>query len=137
MAHSRLGHALPGVLGGRAGDRAPSLDVTGGAVTAPRVFVSYTHDSDAHKAAVLEFSELLRSCGIDAELDQWATDQRRDWYRWMMDTATRADFIIVVASAVSRPGVDAGLAVAGNKGGQAAASRFRGGVPPEPVKGAP
>jgi hypothetical protein len=36
----------------------------------PRVFVSYTHDSEAHKQLVLEFATFLRGHGIDAELDQ-------------------------------------------------------------------
>jgi len=36
----------------------------------PRVFVSYSHDSDEHKKWVLTFVERLRKDGIDAIVDQ-------------------------------------------------------------------
>ncbi|MCH7712967.1 MAG: hypothetical protein IIC99_05030 [Chloroflexi bacterium] len=37
---------------------------------APTVFISYSHDSDVHKAWVLSFATDLRDNGIDATLDQ-------------------------------------------------------------------
>lgn len=91
----------------------------------PRVFVSYTHDSDQHKALVLEFATFLRACGIDAELDQWSTDRRRDWYTWMIDLAKRADFIIVVASPTYRRVGDGDVAPAENRGSQSEVSLLR------------
>ena len=36
-----------------------------------KAFVSYSHDSDDHKAWVSNFSKKLRSSGIDVILDQW------------------------------------------------------------------
>ena len=92
---------------------------------APRVFVSYTHDSAEHKALVLEFGTFLRAHGIDAELDQWFTDQRRDWYAWMLDLARRADFIVVVASPVYRRVGDGDVPAHENRGAQSEASIFR------------
>ncbi|MEU5848660.1 effector-associated domain 2-containing protein [Saccharopolyspora shandongensis] len=68
----------------------------------PRVFVSYTHDSELHKSHVLEFGTFLRKHGIDARLDRWDTDRRRDWYSWAIAEMTTADFVIVVASPVYR-----------------------------------
>jgi hypothetical protein len=39
------------------------------APTPPRVFISYSHDSEAHRERVLALSERLRADGIDADLD--------------------------------------------------------------------
>jgi len=89
------------------------------------VFVSYTHDSDDHKALVLEFATFMRACGIDADLDQWFTDRRRDWYTWMIDLAKRADFIIVVASPVYRQVGDGEVSSHENRGSQSEASLLR------------
>src|SRR3954453_3588248 len=38
---------------------------------APKAFVSYSHDSSAHKSWVLAFVSRLCHGGIDAVLDQW------------------------------------------------------------------
>lgn len=38
---------------------------------APTVFISYSHDSEAHKAGILRFATDLRNNGVDATLDQW------------------------------------------------------------------
>jgi len=37
----------------------------------PKVFVSYSHDSEEHKAWVLQLSTRLRSNGVDVILDRW------------------------------------------------------------------
>ena len=37
----------------------------------PTVFISYSHDNDAHKAWVLKLATDLRSHGVNAILDQW------------------------------------------------------------------
>ncbi|MBV8276668.1 MAG: hypothetical protein JO170_15605 [Verrucomicrobia bacterium] len=39
--------------------------------TAPRVFISYSHDSTGHKEIVLRFAERLRKDGVDAQIDQY------------------------------------------------------------------
>ena len=38
---------------------------------AKRVFISYSHDSDAHKERVLELADRLRTDGLHVELDQF------------------------------------------------------------------
>jgi len=68
----------------------------------PRVFVSYAHDSAAHKEDVLCFCEFLVEVGIDAHLDQWYLHERRDWQRWASTQIRHADFVIVIASPVCR-----------------------------------
>lgn len=65
---------------------------------APRVFVSYTHDSPRHKDEVLGFAEFLRGQGVEAVLDSWHTGVRQDWYAWAIREMTDADHVIVVAS---------------------------------------
>ncbi len=37
----------------------------------PKVFISYSHDSDEHKKWVLNLATKLRRHGVDAILDQW------------------------------------------------------------------
>ncbi len=65
----------------------------------PRVYVSYAHDSAEHDRAVREFATFLREkAGIDARLDVWYTDRRRDWTSWTIDQLRRAAFVLAIAS---------------------------------------
>jgi len=64
----------------------------------PRAFVTYAHDSEEHKADVLDLATLLQQAGVDTELDQWAADRRRDWSTWAIEGMTTADYVIVVVS---------------------------------------
>ena len=65
---------------------------------APKVFISYAHDSVAHQDQVLAFATFLHDMGIRAVLDTWATNSRQDWYAWMIEQITEADYVLVVAS---------------------------------------
>ncbi|WP_329554053.1 NACHT domain-containing protein [Streptomyces sp. NBC_00696] len=65
---------------------------------APRVFVSYAHDSPEHKENVRAFCEFLVANSIDVEADVWNLDKRRDWPLWAIREIPKADFVIVVAS---------------------------------------
>ena len=69
---------------------------------APKVFISYAHDSVAHQDQVLEFATFLHGMGIKAVLDTWAAGSRLDWYAWMIEQITEADYVIVVASPMYR-----------------------------------
>ena len=58
----------------------------------PRVFVSYSHDSETHRELVRQFSTFLREeAGVDAHLDRWYDDGRRDWSVWKIQQLTSAD----------------------------------------------
>ena len=49
---------------------------------APRVFISYSHDTEAHRDKVLAFADrLCRDDGIDVSLDQYLpfAVRRLDW----------------------------------------------------------
>jgi hypothetical protein len=71
-------------------------------MAAPRVFVSYAHESERHRNDVLAFATFLRSQGVDAVLDVWSADARHDWYAWALAEMTTAAHVIVVASPAYR-----------------------------------
>lgn len=64
----------------------------------PRVFISYAHENATHVAQVRELWRLLRTNGIDAQLDLPAAMRRQDWALWMLNQVEAADFVLVVAS---------------------------------------
>ncbi|MGW4522410.1 SEFIR domain-containing protein [Amycolatopsis sp. NPDC004378] len=74
---------------------------------APRVFVTYSHDTDEHKDQVRRFATFLRSrIGLEVVLDQWHDNVRIDWSLWATQHLKAADFIIVVASPLYRARAD-------------------------------
>jgi hypothetical protein len=69
----------------------------------PRVFVTYSHESEEHKSLVREFCKLLRTgAGINVHLDQWVDDCRIDWSTWAMEQIREADYILAIASPAYR-----------------------------------
>ncbi|MGH8614532.1 MAG: SEFIR domain-containing protein, partial [Gammaproteobacteria bacterium] len=63
------------------------------------VFISYSHDSDAHRDKVLALSERLRDDGIETILDQYVNGSPPGgWPRWMLDQLDAADSVIVVCT---------------------------------------
>ncbi|WP_103354377.1 SEFIR domain-containing protein [Amycolatopsis sp. CA-128772] len=66
---------------------------------APRVFVTYSHDTPEHKELVGKFATFLRAViGLDVHLDAWYDNTRRDWSLWAVEHLDKADFILVIAS---------------------------------------
>lgn len=61
-------------------------------------FISYTHDSLAHKARVLELANRLRDDGIDCHLDQYEPAPPEGLYRWMINQIEGAAFVLVVCT---------------------------------------
>jgi hypothetical protein len=65
----------------------------------PRVFISYSHDSNAHRTRVLALSERLRKDGIDADLDQYVEGTPPEtWARWMLNRLDWADFVLLICT---------------------------------------
>ena len=64
----------------------------------PRVFISYSQDSDDHKQRVLELTQALRSDGIEAIVDQFVDNPAQGWARWMVDELAAAQFVLLVVS---------------------------------------
>jgi tetratricopeptide (TPR) repeat protein len=63
------------------------------------VFISYSHDSDAHRARVLGLSERLRADGLEAGIDQYVNGAPEEgWPRWMLDQLDAADRVLVVCT---------------------------------------
>jgi hypothetical protein len=63
----------------------------------PRVFVSYSHDSEAHRENVAGFTQELLRQGIDAQIDQFVESAPPlSWPAWMADQIEDADFVLLV-----------------------------------------
>ncbi|MCM8622405.1 MAG: TIR domain-containing protein [Candidatus Accumulibacter sp.] len=66
---------------------------------APRLFISYSHDSEAHKKRVLELSQRLRRDGYQTCLDQYVNGSPPEgWPRWMLDRIEEATHVLVVCT---------------------------------------
>jgi internalin A len=64
----------------------------------PKVFISYSHDSAAHKDRVLALADRLRDDGIDCNIDQYEQSPPVGWHRWMLNEVEAADLVLVVCS---------------------------------------
>jgi len=65
----------------------------------PRVFISYSWDSDEHKGRVRALATHLRKNGIDAHLDQWEEGTPPDgWPAWCSRQILKADVIVVICT---------------------------------------
>ena len=64
----------------------------------PKVFISYSHDSQEHKGQVLEFSNRLRADGIDCNIDQYQISPPEGWPRWMNNQIEEANFVLVICT---------------------------------------
>jgi len=65
----------------------------------PRVFLSYSHDSDAHKAWVRQLAGRLRQGGVEVTLDQWDLPYGADVVRFMELGIRDADRVLMVCTA--------------------------------------
>lgn len=65
---------------------------------APRIFISYTHDTPDHKAWVLKLSTDLRTYGIDVILDHWDLSLGQDIAAFMEKGIRDSDRVVVVCS---------------------------------------
>jgi hypothetical protein len=69
-------------------------------VEAPKVFISYSHDSSNHAERVLALSDRLRKDGIDCHIDQYEMFPAEGWPRWMENRIEWADFVLVVCTEI-------------------------------------
>ncbi len=67
--------------------------------TGPQVFLSYSHDSGAHRAWVRQLAEQLRANGVDVILDQWDLRAGADVVRFMEQGIMEADRVLMVCTA--------------------------------------
>jgi hypothetical protein len=88
----------------------------------PRVFISYSHDSEEHAARVLALANRLRGDGVEAFLDQYITSPPEGWPRWMGSHVRDDDFVVMVCTETyyrrvigkEKPGAGLGVRWEGN-----------------------
>ena len=65
----------------------------------PRVFISYTHDSEHHRERVLKLADSLRKYAINCDLDQYEIAlQKSDGPAWMAKMIRDADFVLMACT---------------------------------------
>ena len=64
----------------------------------PKVFISYSHDSEEHKDRVLSFADRLRKDGVDCNIDQYETSPHEGWSRWATNQIEEAELVVVVCT---------------------------------------
>lgn len=67
-------------------------------MSAPKVFISYSHDSQPHKEWVLGLASALRTNGIDAVLDQWDLSPGQDVATFMAGGIQTADRVLLICT---------------------------------------
>ena len=67
-------------------------------VAAPRVFISYSHDSGEPRDRVLDLADRLRSDGIDAMIDQYIQSPPEGWPAWCEAEIEKAAFVPMVCT---------------------------------------
>ncbi|MCY1005808.1 TIR domain-containing protein [Nannocystis pusilla] len=82
----------------------------------PRVFISYSHDSEPHREAVLALAQQLRRWGLDVHLDRFVPAPLEGWPRWMMTQVESADFVLIICTATYRRRFEGQEAVGVGKG---------------------
>lgn len=65
--------------------------------SAPKVFVSYAHETPEHKNWVKSLAINLRSGGIDALLDEWQVDLGED-FTLFMDKIRECDRVLLICT---------------------------------------
>jgi hypothetical protein len=66
----------------------------------PRVFISYSHDSDEHRDRVLALANKLRGDGIDVFVDQHIHGPGEGWPKLCEIELGRADFVAIISTEV-------------------------------------
>ena len=82
----------------------------------PNVFISYSHDSDEHKAWVLKLASDLRSHGVNAILDIWDLRLGSDLRFFMENGLSEANLVLCICSEQYVKKVDSGKGGSGYEG---------------------
>ncbi|MEX1363781.1 MAG: tetratricopeptide repeat protein [Nannocystaceae bacterium] len=85
--------------------------------SAPRVLVSYSHDSDEHRARVRALVDRLRGDGVDARVDlDHTSEPEGGWPKWCDDQIDAADYVLVVCTPTYRRRFEAREALGQGRG---------------------
>jgi hypothetical protein len=69
-----------------------------GFMVTPKVFISYSHDSQDHKKWVLDLATRLRNTGVDAILDQWELKPGDDLPQFMETHLADSDNVLMICT---------------------------------------
>ncbi len=65
----------------------------------PKIFISYSHDSDEHRDFVRAISDRMRGEGLDCQIDQYINGfPPEGWQHWMEKQIELADFVLLVCT---------------------------------------
>lgn len=67
-------------------------------MSVPKVFISYSHDSQIHKKWVLDLATRLRNSGIDAIIDQWELKPGDDIPHFMETQLSTSNYVLMVCT---------------------------------------
>jgi hypothetical protein len=67
-------------------------------MSVPKVFVSYSHDTQDHKKWALDLATRLRNSGIDAIIDQWELGPGDDLPHFMETHLATADRVLMICT---------------------------------------
>ena len=66
-----------------------------------KIFISYSHDNETHKVAVLSLAtKLMEWGGLDVTLDQWETSPEEGWTLWMEKSIRDADYSLIISTSM-------------------------------------
>jgi hypothetical protein len=66
----------------------------------PSVFISYSHDSPAHRDRILALSDRLRADGVDCRIDQYEESPPEGWPQWCDRQVETSAFVLVVCTEI-------------------------------------
>jgi hypothetical protein len=64
----------------------------------PKVFISYSWDSDEHNNKVVNLANSLRRHGINCHLDRFEISPPASWQSWMLNQIEQSKFVLVVCT---------------------------------------
>lgn len=64
----------------------------------PKVFLSYSHDSQEHKKWILDLATRLRNTGIDSVIDQWDLKPGDDLPKFMEQHLAQSDYVLMICT---------------------------------------
>ena len=67
-------------------------------MSSPKVFISYSHDSEPHKKWVIKLATELQKNGVETILDQWDLRPGQDIATFMQRSITDANRVIIICS---------------------------------------
>lgn len=85
--------------------------------TSPKVFISYSWDSDEHKAWVVDLATRLRSNGVDAILDRWNVRPGEELPAFMEASIRESNFVVLICTPKYKAKADTRRGGVGYEGG--------------------